>query len=165
MIVVADTSPLNYLIVTGYDHLLPELFGVILVPPAVFEELSDPNAPEPVRGWIGRLPEWIHIHAAVGVVPPIENLGQGEIEGIALAEALKADLVLIDDADAREEAEKRNLKVTGTLGVLRLAALQRIVDLPEAIAKLLATNFFVSPRLVADLLSEMTHRTGTESTE
>jgi hypothetical protein len=50
MIVVADTSPLNYLVITGYDHLLPELFGTILVPPAVFEELNDPNAPEPAAG-------------------------------------------------------------------------------------------------------------------
>jgi predicted nucleic acid-binding protein len=73
---------------------------------------------------------------------------------------LEADLILIDDADARVQAEKRNLKVTGTLGVLRLAALQGIVDLSAAIARLRSTNFFVSPRLVDDLLKEMEHRAG-----
>lgn len=29
MIVVSDTSPLNYLVLTGLDHLLPALFGRI----------------------------------------------------------------------------------------------------------------------------------------
>jgi len=165
MIVVADTSPLNYLVTTGYDHLLPKLFGGILIPPAVFEELSDPNAPEPVRQWIGNLPEWIEIRPAIGVVLPIEKLGKGEAEGIALAEAIKADLILIDDAEAREEAERRNLTVTGTLGVLRLAALQGMIDISKAIASLLSTSFYVSPRLVDDLLMEMKRRTGKESLE
>jgi predicted nucleic acid-binding protein len=159
MIVVADTSPLNYLVIIGYDHLLPKLFGAILVPPAVFEELNHPDAPERVRRWIDALPEWVHIQAAIGIVLPIENLGKGETEGIALAVELRADLILIDDSDARQEAAKRNLTVTGTLGVLRLAALQRIVDLPEAIAKLRSSNFFVSPRLVDDLLAEVKQHT------
>ncbi|MGC2636452.1 MAG: hypothetical protein WA294_04695 [Acidobacteriaceae bacterium] len=123
MIVVADTSPLNYLVITGYDHLLPHLFGTILVPPAVIEELNDSNSPEPVRKWIAAAREWVHVQAPT-VVPPMANLGKGETEGIALAEMLKADLILIDDADAREEAERRHLKVTGTLGVLRLGVLE-----------------------------------------
>jgi predicted nucleic acid-binding protein len=158
MIVVADTSPLNYIVMTGYVDVLPKLFGSIMVPPAVIQELDNPNAPEPVRRWIGALPEWVHVRAPAGLVSFAEHLGRGEAEGIALAESLKADLILIDDAEAREEAEKRNLRVTGTLGVLRLAALQRIIDLPEAIAKLRATSFFVSPRLVDDLLTEVEAR-------
>lgn len=113
MIVVADTSPLNYLVVTGYDHLLPKLFGTILVPVAVFEELNDPNSPEQVRQWIGNLPEWLRVQPVIGFVSAIGNLGRGETEGIALAEALRADLLLIDDAEAREEAERRSLTVTG----------------------------------------------------
>lgn len=165
MIVVADNSPLNYLVITGYDHLLPKLFGTILVPPAVLDELNDPKAPEPVRKWVGSLPEWVHIRAAVGLVAPIEHLGRGETEGIALAQALNADLILIDDADARAEAQKRKLTVTGTLGVLRLAALEQFVDLPEAIANLLSTDFFVSPRLVEELLTELKHRNRTEFPE
>jgi len=158
MIVVADTSPLNYLVVTGYDHLLPKLFDSIFIPPAVFDELNDPSAPEPVLRWVDALPGWVHIQPVVGVVPPIESLGKGKAEGIALAEELKADLILIDDAEAREQAEKRSLTVTGTLGVLRLAALRREVDFGEAVAKLLSTSFFVSPRLVNDLLAEMRGR-------
>jgi predicted nucleic acid-binding protein len=80
MIVVAHTSPINYLVLTGYDFLLPCLFEAILVPPAVVEELNDPKAPEPVRKWISTLPGWMNIQAPVGLVPPIQNLGKGETE-------------------------------------------------------------------------------------
>jgi predicted nucleic acid-binding protein len=159
MIVIADTSALNYLVIAGYDLLLPKLFGSILIPQAVFEELSDPGAPDLVSRWIGTLPEWVQIQAVPGFVPPIGNLGKGETEGIALAEALSADLILIDDADARAEAERRRLKVTGTLGVLRLAALRQFVDLSEAVARLRTTNFSVSPRLLDELLAEAKLRT------
>ena len=76
-----------------------------------------------------------------------------------MAEALSADLILIDDADARAEAERRRLKVTGTLGVLRLAALRQLVDLSEAVARLRTTNFSVSPRLLDELLAEAKLRT------
>lgn len=156
MIVIADTSPLNYLVITGYDLLLPQRFGSILVPQAVFEELIAPNAPDQVRNWIAALPAWVQIQPPI---PSIADLGKGESEGIALAEALKADLILIDDADAREEAERRHLRVTGTLGVLRLAALQQFVDLSEAVATLRSTNFFVAPRLLDELLAEVKRRT------
>lgn len=159
MIVVADTSPINYLVTIRCDHLLTRLFGTILIPPAVFEELNDANAPQAVRQWVRDRPDWVQIQAAAGLVLPIENLGKGKTEGIALAVEQGADLILIDDADARMEAEKRKLVVTGTLGVLRLAALQGIVDLPEAIASLLSTNFYVAPRLAEELLAKAKQRT------
>ncbi len=43
MIVVADTTPLNYLVLIEEAHLLPRLFGDVLIPPAVFEELRNPE--------------------------------------------------------------------------------------------------------------------------
>ncbi len=41
MIVVADTTPLNYLVVIGHVDLLPALFGQVLIPTAVWNELQD----------------------------------------------------------------------------------------------------------------------------
>jgi len=49
MIVVADTSPMNYLVLVRCDHVLPERFGRVLAPPAVIAELRHPNAPKAVR--------------------------------------------------------------------------------------------------------------------
>lgn len=47
---------------------------------------------------------------------------------------------------------------TGTLGVLRAAALKDYVDLPTALARLLETNFRVSLELVTALLAEEAER-------
>lgn len=49
MIVVADTSPLNYLIQIESDELLPRLYGRIVIPAGVLEELKHPSAPPAVR--------------------------------------------------------------------------------------------------------------------
>jgi hypothetical protein len=49
MIVVSDTTPLNYLILTETDHALPAIFGRVYVPSAVLIELSHPRSPEVVR--------------------------------------------------------------------------------------------------------------------
>lgn len=45
MIVVSDTSPLNYLIVTDCVSVLRDLYELVMIPPAVFAELNDPAAP------------------------------------------------------------------------------------------------------------------------
>jgi predicted nucleic acid-binding protein len=158
MIVVADTSPLNYLVLMGDETLLQRLFGSILIPPAVVSELIDSNAPEPVRHWANHLPDWVSVESVHGSLLRIGDPGRGETEGILLAEAFGADLILIDDAAARAEAERRHLTVTGTLGVLRLAAQRKLIRLPDAFARLSRTNFRVAPRLLEELLDEVRGR-------
>lgn len=61
MIVVADASPLNYLVSIEAEDLLPKLFGRVVIPNAVFEELQAVGASEKVREWARKLPEWIEI--------------------------------------------------------------------------------------------------------
>jgi len=56
MIVVADTTPLHYLILIQHDDLLPRLFGRVLIPPAVLAELQHPETPDPVRQWFAQPP-------------------------------------------------------------------------------------------------------------
>lgn len=56
MIVVADTSPLNYLILIGEENLLPKLFGRVIVPNVVFDELQAVGASAEVRQWANNLP-------------------------------------------------------------------------------------------------------------
>jgi len=60
----------------------------------------------------------------------------------------------IDESSGRLEASRRGIPNTGTLGVLRAAAIEHLVDLPSALDRLLATNFRVSKGLVGDLLAE-----------
>ncbi len=72
---------------------------------------------------------------------------------IALANELKAELLLIDDREGVAAARAQGFTVTGTLGILSLAAMTGLVALPEALARLAATNFHLRPQLIDALLN------------
>jgi len=59
MIVVADTSPINYLVLIGHIEILPKIYGEVLVPQAVIDELQDRDAPTEVRDWLSAPPKWL----------------------------------------------------------------------------------------------------------
>ena len=63
MIVIADTSPVNYLILIGEIDVLPVLYHRVLVPFSVCEELKSPRAPEAVQTWAVRLRTWLEARA------------------------------------------------------------------------------------------------------
>ena len=81
------------------------------------------------------------------------KLDDGERAAIALAIELRASLLLMDDRAAVEEARLRGLQVTGTLGVLLLAASRGIVDLETTFLRLQSTNFYYSPAFLETLLA------------
>ena len=131
MIVVADTSPLNYLIQIDCDSLLPQLFDQTLVPSGVMQELGHASAPAVVRAWLLRVPAWLEV--SLTRAPPdaeLAFLGLGEREAIQLAEEKHADLLLVDERKGRLHAARRGLKSIGTLGVLLSAGQRRLLD-PE----------------------------------
>ena len=59
MIVVADTSPLNYLVRLGHPDVLQEIYGRVLVPHAVLVEMQHAEAPSEVRAWASAPPAWL----------------------------------------------------------------------------------------------------------
>ena len=79
-LVVADTSPLNYLVLIGQVEILPALFEKVFVPQIVRNELRHDEAPERVRRWIGEPPSWLEIAAEehVGDDPDLRHLDDGE---------------------------------------------------------------------------------------
>jgi predicted nucleic acid-binding protein len=60
-LVVADTGPVNYLVLIEAIDVLPRLFAQILVPAAVYDELSHADAPTPVRAFIAQKPAWLEV--------------------------------------------------------------------------------------------------------
>jgi predicted nucleic acid-binding protein len=98
MIVVADTTPLRYLVAIDCEHLLPALYGRVLIPPAVAEELNHESTPEVVREWLASRPSWLEIRRPDHSLGPEVDLDWGEREAIALVEEVSADLLLVDDA-------------------------------------------------------------------
>ena len=91
---------------------------------AVAAELRVMSAPAPVRDWMSRPPAWLRIVevTAEDIASVADELDLGERAAIALAERAGADLLLIDESAGRAEARRRSLRVTGTLGVLGVAA-------------------------------------------
>jgi len=155
MIVVADSSPIRYLILIDEIRLLPELYGAIVLPVSVVHELTQRASPAQVRNFMEDLPNWATVRTARKEIPDLPaRLGRGEREAIALAEELQADVLLVDDESARLEATRRRIPVQGTLGVLDLGAAHGLLtDFPAAIQKLKATNFRASQRLFDYLLA------------
>ena len=153
MIVVADTSPLNYLLLIDEIDLLPAIFGQVLLPQAVFQELQHPKTSSTVRQWMTHLPAWLEVRTVASVAnPALMGLDIGEREAIQLALDLDIGTVLMDDADGRQQAERLHLEVRGTLGILERAAHLAKINLRQALSKLEQTNFRMSPAVLAALL-------------
>jgi predicted nucleic acid-binding protein len=155
MIVIADTSPINYLVLIDHIEVLPRLYGRVLIPPAVCEELQRARTPEVVRRWVADPPGWLEI-VAPKQAPDSElikaDLDAGERDALLLAHELAADELIIDDMDGRREARRRGLPFIGTLGVLRLAGDRGLLDFKQAIAELRNTSFYIEPRLLDRLI-------------
>jgi predicted nucleic acid-binding protein len=157
MVVVADTGPLNYLVQIDAIDILSKLFERVIMPTSVHEELTRRGAPAAVRAWAGRIPAWL-------MVMPIENcdwsnapwpaLDEGERAVIALAANVGAELILMDDRAGVAVARGLGFAVTGTLGVLDLAARQSLIDLAEAFTRLKATSFHYRQGLLDVFLSQ-----------
>lgn len=81
----------------------------------------------------------------------LDILDPGERDAIMLALTIGADLIIIDDLLARQIASSLHL-ITGLLGVLDEAGRQKLVDFPEAIARLQQTTFRASSKLIQSLL-------------
>ena len=151
MIVVADTGPVNYLILSGQIDLARALYGTLLIPPAVHRELLHPRSPATVRQWATTLPAWAEVRSPRDA-SRFTELGPGEREAIALALETNADFLLIDETDGRRTAVQNGVPVKGTLGMLEEAANRNLVDLTEAVGKLKATRIFLSEDIVQGVL-------------
>ena len=160
--VVADTGPVHYLVLIGQISLLPALFERILIPVSVRDEMLHRNTPDVVRRWIENPPTWLEVMAdPVRELhdPELAELDDGERAALLLAESIRAALVLMDDRAGVIAAKRKGFTVTGTLGVLTLAAERRLVDLEAAIAQLSSTNFRYAQRLIDRLLEAHRGRT------
>jgi predicted nucleic acid-binding protein len=159
MIVVSDTSPLNYLVLLGVEHVLPKLFGEVFVPPAVLAELARSETPVLVRRWASQPPDWLRLRAPASIMAGLD-LDLGETEAISLFIELKADSLLIDDRKGRRAAAVRGLTTIGTLTMLEIAAQNGLVSLPVMIERLSCTNFRASRSMLDEALKRDAARRG-----
>jgi predicted nucleic acid-binding protein len=153
MIVIADTTPLHYLVLISQVNILYTLYGKVIIPEAVRRELQVQRTPDAVKRWIANPPPWIDVcHGAVGKDSTLGWLDPGEREANMLAMALHADALIMDDRAGRREAERRGLRVIGTLRVLYDPAEVDLLDLADAIDALQRAGFYADTRLAEYLL-------------
>ncbi|MBW4618076.1 MAG: DUF3368 domain-containing protein [Cyanosarcina radialis HA8281-LM2] len=120
MTVVSDTSAINNLAAIDRLYLLQQLYGTVLIPEAVYRELTDPSFPVAGATEVQTF-DWIETRAVTDrllVEALSDELDPGEAEAIALAVEVQADRVLIDERRGRLVAARLNLQYTGILGIL-----------------------------------------------
>ena len=139
-LVVADTTPLNYLIIIGRSEVLGSLFGEVLIPAAVLKELRHPKAPDAVTRWLQAPPVWLRVTSVQSVDETIQ-LGEGENEAISLAVEQQVKVVLMDERKGRAAAEARGLVAIGALNLIDLADEAGLLDGIAAIDDLRQTTF------------------------
>jgi predicted nucleic acid-binding protein len=117
MIVVSDTSPINYLLLIDQIDLLPRLFEQIIIPNVVRDEMLDLGAPPVLQQWIAKPPPWLTVQAVPVIDETLNSLDPGEAAAINLAQTLPADLLIIDERLGRQIACDRGIPIIGTLGI------------------------------------------------
>lgn len=130
MIIISDTSPINNLAAINQLDLLQKLYGTVIIPEAVYRELTDPDflvaGAEEVQIF-----SWIQTRVVQDrtMVEALSNeLDIGEAEAIVLALEMKAEQVLIDERRGRMIAARLNLGYTGILGILVEAKSQGLIS-------------------------------------
>jgi predicted nucleic acid-binding protein len=155
VLVVCDTTPLNYLVQIELIDLIPRLYTNACIPQAVFRELLHPAAPSSVRQWAFSLPKWISVQqASVITDTTLLDLHLGEREAIALAISLGAQFLLTDDYRARLTAQNHGLATLTTLLILDAAADRGWISFREALERLLQTNFRVDRFTIEQLVQK-----------
>ena len=154
MLVVADSSPLIYLSRVGALHILPALFGDVLVPRVVWDEIAERR---PTARGIETLREAVWLRIVEDPLLHVDlGLDAGETAAILVAESLHADLLLIDERVGRKVAQERGLAVRGTVGVLVQARQANVLPaLKPVIDALLTEGFRIAPSLIRDALAEV----------
>ena len=154
-IVVSDSSPLIHLSQIGRLNLLGKLFGELSIPHAVYHEVVLEGRERPGSREV-REASWIKVvRVRNEYLKRILQLllDEGEAEAIVLALEANASLVLLDDREARLQAKRLGLRVTGTLGILlRAKKLGLIENLREELNKLKETGFRISKSLEEEVL-------------
>lgn len=125
MTIVSNASPLISLSSIGLLDLLAKLYGTIIIPQAVYEEVVIVGQGRPGSQEVAAA-RWIVTRSVsdpqvVATLRAATGLDAGESEAIILASELNASVIILDDEDARQYAQTQRLPVIGAIGVLLLA--------------------------------------------
>jgi hypothetical protein len=153
-LVVCNTTPLVALFLLGRLKLLKQLYGNIIIPPAVHQEFLS-GRPSVVRAEVLEQASWIQV---INLNSPrraelLAGLDRGEAEVITLAEEQNATLVIMDEKLGRRYVRRLGLPLTGTLGVLLRARGRGLVkSIKPLVESLIEQGFYLGDALVEEAL-------------
>jgi predicted nucleic acid-binding protein len=173
-VVIADASPLIGLARVDHLHLLPRLFGTVVVTRAVADELlqggrfRETALLERAFGepWLEVAePGLVETQAETGsgsTIPELMSLyliDPGEASSLLLAQQTRSrggeTLLLIDDHRGREAARHLQFAVLGTAGLLLLARREGVIKaVKPVLGALRDAGYFLSERLVEAVLGQ-----------
>ncbi|AFZ44413.1 hypothetical protein PCC7418_2260 [Halothece sp. PCC 7418] len=155
MSIVSNTSPISNLVAIQNLKLLQQLYDKIIIPPAVFRELTNAGNQEPASIAVRTL-DWIEVKAISDqslILTLQANLDRGEAEAIALAVEIGAKRLIIDERRGRNEAIQLGLSVTGVLGILLAAKQRKLIPFVKPLLdELRAKSFWVHDTLYSEVI-------------
>lgn len=143
-IIVCDSGPLISLARVQHLHLLWETFGTIHIPQGVHQEVVGQSLGRPGMELQGQ--PWVIVHPDPNAIPlEISALGRGEATAIVLALQLQAELLLIDDRQARFVAQRLGVSCGGTLNLLQRAKQKGVIPkVRDILDALILADFRIS---------------------
>lgn len=162
MIIVSDTGPIITLLKIHKLEILQSLFGEVNIPLGVYQELiENPVYADEIR----LVKECQYINCvkdidmlAVEILRKISGLDKGESEAIVLSRSIKDSLLIIDEKKGRTIAEQLDVNITGSIGILILAARKKLLSVSEienCILILRNNGRFISKKLYESLMIEI----------
>ncbi len=156
-VIVTNAGPLIALAMVRQLGLLGQLYGSVLVPEAVFQELTAFGQHRTGAAELATASWAIRTSLTTPPDPFLaESLGSGEAEAIALAVQRKARWLLVDDRRARRVAELAyRLRVKGAAGILVAAKRQGLLPtIAPLLAGMQTAGYYMAANVVERALQE-----------
>lgn len=157
MIIVSDATPIISLVKIESLEILGQMYGKVIIPQAVYDELVINTDFREEIDYINRCSfiekKIAENNLSVTLLQKQLKLDLGESEAIVLANSINADIIIIDERKARKIAKDIGLKVTGTLGILVEAKNQGLITkIKPLLDKLISNDIRISKKLYQGIL-------------
>ena len=160
MTIISDTTPIISLIKINRLDLLEKLFGEILIPEAVFRELTT-NVLFASEAEIVKSSKFLKVSPiqnkkSLEILQAASGLDDGESEAIILADELKSEVLIIDERRGRKVAKNLGISITGTIGILIQAQNEKMIsadEMKKCLDFLKHSNIKLSDSLIQEALS------------